>query len=70
MKDDLSAVSPEARALGQRLDAHHPAAEQVDTGTCARCGVPTMHPESEGMKHWPTEGELSRGEKWLEENQQ
>lgn len=57
-------VSPDAVALGARLDENHTPETNGRMAVCRRCGAQTESPI--GQRHLPNERRLARSEEWLE----
>ena len=57
-------VSPEAAALGARLDENHSPETNGRMAACRRCGAQTESPQ--GRQHVPNEQRLARSEEWLD----
>ena len=57
-------VSPEAAALGARLDEDHSPETNGRMAVCRRCGAQTESPQ--GRQHVPNEMRLARSEEWLD----
>jgi hypothetical protein len=57
-------VSPEASAVGARLDEHHPPETNGRMAVCRRCGTQTDDPK--GHQHVPDERQVLRSSRWLD----